>query len=366
MSLDVPPDGMIRTALQRLPVPAHADDFWARLDASLDGGDGAPHPIAAAARTVFVEPSAPIPSSVEPSRAPVLALVPSALRRTSNVVLLAVAATAVAVVALAGRALLDGRDGTRQVTADGQADGAADLNVLVPRPELDAASSPLSGEDEDASSTAVLAWIDDLRTGRAEDAWEAMGAGSQAHFGSLAGFEAELASVAEEHGGWSSQPEQVFVTPLRAGEEGTIVVVTLVGTVTVDGEATTAAHALPVRLVDGVAHLEPYAPAGEPEVVVPARSTADPQPAPVASGEELVVVVPEGAEAPVLRLDDEAPVVCGDAEGTELVLLEELPGQRCSYLPTRGLEAGAHTLTVAFMGSDGTSVSARSLVFEAA
>jgi hypothetical protein len=53
-------------------------------------------------------------------------------------------------------------------------------------------------------------------------------------------------------------------------------------------------------------------------------------------------------------------------EGSELTDLEGLDGQRCSYLPPEGLAAGEHTLTMAFVGSDGTSISAGSILFDAA
>jgi hypothetical protein len=82
--------------------------------------------------------------------------------------------------------------------------------------------------------------------------------------------------------------------------------------------------------------------------------------------DELVVVVPRGVEAPVIRLDDGDTLVCGQAEGTELTELEESPGQRCSYKPDGGIEPGERVLTVAFLSSDGTGISAESVLFEAA
>lgn len=366
---EVPPDAIVRTALQLLPVPSHTDDFWARLEGALDDESTLAEP-APASRSVLVAaeaaPTADAAPVLELERDPALALVPGALRRTSNALLVAVAAAAVVVVALAGNTLLEERNGTNQLTSDDQA--SAELDALVDGAQPDSATlSTMSADGEEASSDAVLAWVDDLRSGDSDDAWAAMGPVSQAHFGSQAVFDEQLTSLAESYGTWSgSDPEQVMITPVLASDEGTLAVVTLVGTVTVNGEQQHRADAFPVRVVDGEAHLEPFAFAGEMEVVVPGAAPSDGTRPPVASGEALVIVVPSGAEAPVLRLDDGETVVCGMAEGTELTDLEDTPGQRCSYLPTEGIDEGEHTLTVAFLGPDGASISAASLLFDAA
>ena len=141
---------------------------------------------------------------------------------------------------------------------------------------------------------------------------------------------------------------------------------TLVGTINQEGSPQHRADAFPVRVVDGVARLEPFAFAGELEIVVP-------EPVPhggtrpiVQSDDELVVVVPRGVDAPMIRLDDGQTLVCGEAEGTELTELETAPGQRCSYRPDSGIDAGDHVFTVAFLSPDGTGISAESVLFEAA
>lgn len=369
---EVPPDGIVRTALQLLPVPAHADHFWARLELSLDAHGGSvetaesPPP-----RTVFVDDDAPrlgIAPLLELENDPAMALVPRALRRKSNALLVVAAAAAIVVVALAGTTLIEGRSGTKQVTSDDVAQGSEDPEALVDGAQT--ASTPpstISAEDEEAASEAVLAWVDALGSGRGDEAWEAMGPASQAHFGSRAAFEAELISLAEGYGSWSEGDlDEVLVTPVLTSGEGTLAVVTLVGTIAAEGEQQHRADAFPVRVVDGEAHVEPFAFAGELEVVVPEDVPSDGDRPPVASGEELVIVVPSAADAPLLRLDDGDTVVCGQAEGTELVALEGTPAQRCSYLPVEGIDPGEHTLTVAFLGSDGASISAASLLFEAA
>ena len=74
---------------------------------------------------------------------------------------------------------------------------------------------------------------------------------------------------------------------------------------------------------------------------------------PVGTGEELVIVVPSGAEAPVLRLDD------GDDGGVRRGRGHRAHRPRgraraALLLPATGRDgAGEHTLTMAFLGSDG-------------
>ena len=62
-----------------------------------------------------------------------------------------------------------------------------------------------------------------------------------------------------------------------------------------------------------------------------------------APSEELVFVVPSGAEAPVLRLDDGDTVVCGEAEGTELTDLEGSPVSAAPTSPRRRLRGRRRT-----------------------
>jgi len=177
-----------------------------------------------------------------------------------------------------------------------------------------------------------------------------------------------MSSLAEGYGAWSAaEPDDVLVTPVLSNDEGTTAVVTLIGMLDIEGARERRANAFPVRLVDGEAVIEPFASAGALEIVVPEVVTEGRVPEPVSSGDELVVVVPSDAEAPILRLDDGEAVVCGQGEGTELADLEGSPGQRCSYLPPEGnMAAGEHTLTMAFVGPDGGSITAESMLFDAA
>ena len=364
----IAPDVVVGTALQLLPIPAHDDGFWTRLEAALD--TEAPLEMPVEPHRVLVakalddevdrSPAAPVDLDVDSSRA----LVPPAFRRPSNVVLAALAAAAVVVVAVAGNTLMDDRDTT---VNDPSASPA--LETLVEDAQTDDSTlSALSKDTADDSSDAVLAWVDDLDSGDADAAWSSMGATSQAYFGTQDDFEAAMADLTEAYGPWSAaEPDTVMVTPVTSGDDATIAVVTLVGTVQQDGVAQHRADAVPVRIVDGDVVVEPFASAGDLEVVIPEPSTDGGDSADVLGlQEELVFVVPSGAEAPVLRLDTGDTLVCGQADGTELTDLDEAPGQRCAYLPDGGFEPGSHTVTVAFLAPDGDAVTAESVRFEAA
>ena len=195
-----------------------------------------------------------------------------------------------------------------------------------------------------------------------------MGDSSQAHFGSQAEFESLMTDLAEGYGAWSAaEPDDVLVTPVATDDDGTIAVVTLIGTVQQEGTTQERADAFPVRIVDGDVVLEPFASAGDLEVVIPEPAGDDGVGyEPVGTGEELVFVLPGDAEAPVLQIDGGDTVICGEADGTELSDLDQSTGQRCAYLPEGGFEAGAHTVTIAFLGPDGASITAESVRFEAA
>ena len=366
---EIPDDGIVQTALQLLPVPPHGDDFWTRLEHSLDAEEG-PAADAAHRRPVLVpaagRDAAPEVLELEPDHR--LALVPPAFRRKSNALLVAVAVAAVVVVAFAGNTLLEQREGT-DVSASGDLQPDPELETLV-RDAQGGSSTPttLSADGQEASTEAVLAWVADLGTGHDDRAWEAMGEISKAHFGSQTAFQSEMSALAEGYGAWSAaDPDEVLVTPVLTDDDGAIAVVTLVGRVEQEGATQHRADAFPVRISGGKVHLEPFADAGELELVVPEVDPDDDGARPqVAASDELVIVVPGGAAAPILRLDDGEPLICGEADGTELTPLDGLPGQRCSFLPEGGISAGEHTFTAAFVGADGASVAAESVLFEAA
>jgi hypothetical protein len=241
----------------------------------------------------------------------------------------------------------------------------AALETLVRNAQANGTVTTLSEKREGDASEAVLAWVDDVGSGDADGAWSAMGSASQTHFGSPASFKSAMQDLADGYRGWSAaKPDDVQVTPVASGDDGTVAVVTLVGT---DDGASPRAEAFPVRIQDGEVVLEPFASAGDLEVVIPEPASDDgPTWETVADGEELVFVLPGDAQAPVLQIDGGDTVVCGKAEGTKLSDLDQSSGQRCAYLPEGGLASGPHTVTIAFLGSAGGSITAQAIRFDAA
>lgn len=353
--VEIPPDPIVRTALELLPIAEHGADFWAGLARRLD---------AVELEARVVDPAPPVfrPPPRRPSD-PAPPLVPPSMRRRSNAVLGAVAVAAVVVVALAAGALLETRDGS-PVTAADRTEASAELDALVEaaRPE-EAVPSTLSAQATSAASGAVLGWMDSMAAADSERAWAALGSSSQARFASRSAFEEELPTLAAEQAGWAgTDPADVLVTPLATVGDDTLAVVTLTRTAEVDGRREDRVTALAVRIAGADVYVEPWA-FSDPdqlEVVVPAGADD------LGAGDALVVVVPDDAEPPVVRLDDGEALICGVAEDAELVALDGLPGRRCSYLPAAGIEAGAHTLTVAFWTADGASVVARAVTFSVA
>jgi hypothetical protein len=371
---DIAPDAVVRTALQLLPIPAHGDDFWHRLEASLDAEVPVPLPVEPRSgergdqRSTTAAPLVATAAPIDLDRDTSLAVVPPAFRRRSNMALVAVAAAAVLVVGIAGRALLEERDGDT-VSSDRAGAGAEALETLVRDAQGGRATvTTLSSGHESSSTEAVLAWVSDLGDGDTDGAWTAMGDASQAHFSSRSEFQAMMPDLAEGYGAWSAaEPDDVLVTPVSSDDDGTIAVVTLMGTVDQEGTSQDRVDAFPVRLVDGDVIVEPFASAGPLEVVVPEPLSADGAGFEgVGLDEELVFVLPASADAPVLRLDGGDTVICGEADGTELNDLEDADGQRCAFLPEGGFDQGEHVVTIAYVGDDGAAVTASSLRFAAA
>jgi hypothetical protein len=362
-------DVVVETALRLLPVPDHGAAFWAELDELL-ASEPAPHVVEPALAT---GPPADHPHTigdrlVELVPDTALALLPPALRRRSNVVLSGVAVAAAVMVVVAGGLLVRDRVGgtarTDEVatrTSQPAADGAETTVEATPT-----SVRTVGDADAEAPKAAVLEWVAHLGAGDLGAAWSAMGPASRAHFGSESAFAAEGSALAEGYGAWSAAEPDVLVTALTSSGDGTLLIVTLFGTVEQEGARARRAEAFPVRVVDGVAHLEPFAFAGELEVVVPGEPPAEGSLPMVSTDDELVVVVPRGVEAPMIRLDDGHTLVCGESEGTSLTELEGSPGQRCSYRPEDGLAAGTRVLTVGFSSADGTGVSAEAVLFTAA
>jgi hypothetical protein len=366
---EVHPDPVVRTAVQMLPTPDHREGFWSELHALLDAEP--PRSQASDAQrhlrqryepglSAFVHHE---PQELELLPVAPLGVVPPALRRRSNVVLSAVAVAAAVLVVVAGASLV-------REHADGDAE-TTDMAGSAAASSTSATSSPavasLTGEASDIPADAVLGWVGALEEGDTTTAWEALGPASQAHFGSRSEFAAEASALAEGYGAWSGvEPDEVIVTPVQSSGDAELVVVTLVGEIEQEGTLQHRADAFPVRILGGAAQVEPWGFAGELEVVVPEAVPADGARPVVDGDDELVVVVPRGVEAPIIRLDDGEALVCGEADGTELEVLSEVPGQRCSYRPEGGIDPGHRVLTVAFASADGDEVSAESVLFKAA
>ena len=340
--------------------------FWTRLEAALDAepplecpSSRPPHPGGRPG------PRTPVPVRRRRAGArPSLAVVPPAFRRTSNAVLVAVAAAAVVVVGIAGLTLMEERrhDVERPTEARRR---PRDAHTRTPSPRRTVTT--LTADREDASSEAVLPGRD-LGTGDAEQPGRRWATTSQAHFGSQAEFEA-----ADDRPGRGLRrlvgrgARRRARHPGRGRDEGTFAVVTLIGTVEQEGTAQDRADAFPVRSSTATWSSSPSCSrASRGRLPEPAPATATSR-EPVGLEEELVFVLPEDAEAPGgpdRRRRD------GDLRrGRRLGLTPtstRAPGQRCAYAPQDGFVAGDHTVTVAFLGPDGDSITAESLQFEAA
>jgi hypothetical protein len=286
------------------------------------------------------------------------------MRRRSNVVLSAIAVAAAIAVVVAGTSLVRSRTGDDAATDVAEAPEETNTSEA---PASSSSISTLAAPDDEPAVAAVVAWVNALGQGDVDAAWSALGPASQAHWGSRSSFAAERSGLAEGYGAWSTvEPEEILLTPLASSGDGELVVVTLVGSIEQEGTEVARADAFPVRIVDGEAEVELFAFAGELEVVVPEPVPEGGTRPVVATDDELVVVVPSDADAPVIRLDDGEVLVCGEAPGTRLTPLEGSAGRRCGYTPKGGIPKGQRVLTVAFWSTDGAEVSAESVRFTAA
>ena len=226
---------------------------------------------------------------------------------------------------------------------------------------------PVGGRARTTSSEAVLAWVDDLGAGDADAAWDAMGAG-------LAG-PLRLAGRVRGPDDRSGRGLRRLVGrrarrgprhPVAAGDDGTVAVVTLLGTVEQEGTAQARADAFPVRIVDGDVVLEPFASAGDLEVVIPEPVSDD--------GAELgagrhrrgarVRAARRRRGARCSRSTAATPSSAARPRAPSCSDLDQSDGQRCAYLPEGGFEAGDHTVTIAFLGPGGDSITAESIHFD--
>lgn len=276
-----------------------------------------------------------------------LAVVPQAMRQQrSNIAVAMVAVAAIAVVIFAGSKLVQQR-----TDMDTRNEALKAENTAF-------STEALAASGNDPAARAVLAWVSELGGGDADAAWDGLGPDSQEELGGRASFNEQFESLAAGYGAWATtSADVVLVTPLTASDEGTISIVTLIGTI--DGEQ--RADAFPVRTVGGIAKIEAFGNAGRIGLETPDAS----QGSEVKIGDELSVLVPAGV-MPVVRLDQGPTQRCGDSPDTTLESTNGGEQQRCTYTPSAGMEAGGRVLTIAFASPDGSEVSARSVRFKAA
>ena len=361
----VQPDQIVSTALRLLPVPPHGEHFWLDLDEALEAAAGDRQEVPAAAGSPGHGAVAAAFPVVELQPDPALALVPPALRRRSNAVAAAAAVAAAVLVVVAASALVRQRSGSDVDTTE-LAGGGSGRTTLASPDSSDGTSGTAAPTDEaELSSQAVMSWLSALGHGDGDAAWHAMGPGSRGHLGSRSDFEDLMSALSEGWGAWAAAtPEVVLVTRVPSSGDGSIVVVTLVGDVQQEGTTNRRADAFAVRVVDGVAELEPFDAAGDIEMVIPGPS--GPHDLPTVEGDELIVVVPLGVDPPMVRLDDGEALVCGEDPRTELVELDDGSAQRCSLAPEGGVAPGERLLTVAFSSPGGGAISVESVRFTAA
>lgn len=366
----VEPDVLVRTALQLLPVPDHGPDFWVDLERRLAGeASPAEGPTTAVRAAAAAEAVTAAPALLPPQPAGSRSVLPPELRRRSNAVLAVAAVAAAVLVVVAGSALLRQRSG-----GDARTTELAGTTPTTPVPTdsarraLGTTLPEVSADVGDESTAMVMRWVGALGAGDADAAWASLGPASRDHLGGRAGLDDLMSELGEGYGAWAAAtPEEVLVTPVGAAADAQVVVVTLLGDVEHDGRVERRSDAFVVLLVAsaGDHHLEPFDTAGTIELVDPEVPASDGA-APRLEGDELVIVVPDGVEAPVIRLDDGEPLVCGASPGTELTALEGSTGQRCAVSPAGGIEPGEHHLTVAVMALDASGVSAEAVRFRAA
>jgi len=361
----VEPDQLVRSALQLLPVPSHEDGFWERLDAAIsaqpvDGGDVASVE-SPAPRGAERDDTAEAPA-LELHRGPEAALVPASLRRRSNALAALGAVAAAVLVVVAGAALVRQRSGT-DLDTDGVA-APAGTSTSAAANETSSPATTTTGDVEVASTDAVMSWVSALGDGDADGAWAALGPEAKAQVGQRSAFDGMMSELVEGYGDWAgARPEEVLVTPVVSSGPGRLLVVSLVGAVDQDGQVQMRAESFVVRITREKTEVEPFDTAGTVELVTPSATEGS---MPTMDGDEIVVVVPVGADPPILRLDDGAVIVCGDGGGSELTAIEGTSGLRCSWTPDGGIPPGRRVLTVAFVGGSSAAVSAESVVFEAA
>ncbi len=151
--------------------------------------------------------------------------------------------------------------GASSTTSEATTTTAAETTTTS-EPEETTTTGPTTtvGEQTAEDATQVANdWLAALAAGDADEAFALMAPASQADVGGRSGFDGMMSALAEGFAAWhDAENKIVWTNEVAASNEGTLYVVTFVGTVTQEGAVARRAAALPV-----------FASAGQPALVQP-------------------------------------------------------------------------------------------------
>ncbi len=209
-------------------------------------------------------------------------------------------------------------------------------------PKAKAAKEPASGQQAVAAFTAAI------DRGDAAAAWRLLAPRSQAYWGTQARFAATMDKLAQGgYGGWTGDRSRTARTAvISSSGEGEILIVTLSGTTSRQGQMVPRAHAFPVRHLKGSFRLELWDLGG-----------GDTVPQLTAPGPVLEATV---------RTTDRTPAFQATAHGDELAWalddrdarFTRVNGGVARYQTEQALSPGTHVLTVASVGPGWLTASA--------
>ena len=196
---------------------------------------------------------------------------------------------------------------------------------------------PAPGTAEEAARV----WVAALGAGDLDRAWAVLADASRQQVGGRPGFDAMASALAEGWGAWAFAPEVISsTTTLVSSGEGEAGTVTLAGTVSQEGTTERRGAVLGVRVLGGVAAVDPFTrPETSAEIEAPANGAAVP------CDTELVAYVPAGTQ--VLQFSIDGFQMTPETEGADG------DRQRASLELEDGMAAGDHVLTVAYVDAAG-------------
>ena len=299
-------DPTVARALDRLPVPDHAPDFWDTLDARLDEADGITH-------------LRPRP------------------RRRQLTPLLAAAAAMILVLGVA-LVMVDQDDGDKVLTGNPTQTTQKEPATTVPP------RAPTSTPD-----VTVNQWLDALGRGDEQTAAALVGPKSRRYIESLGGdVEGFMRESEEGYGGWGASSDR-STTEIDLGTvdgaRTTIVVVT--GTWRGEGEDGFRFDAIPAVLIGNEWKVEPVAfdpeTGGRLEVIAPTRSDEGAEFSPL-SPDGVISASAAGSGDFYFSLDDDEPAqVEGERAGG---------GVRATWDPPGEMSQQTHLLVIAYVDDE--------------